>query len=350
MDKIALRKKNKDVIEESEVEMIDFFQDSLNDYDKFEEEAWKKGQGYIIPSFPIMTELLEGLEAGFYLFAGESNGGKTAAMLNIIYDVCSHPENNLVGLYFSLDDSQKEVIPRIIAMNEQIPIGVCSKPQRYQTKIDNSEENSITYQEYLEKRQAGLEKLKDNNQMFKIIDSNTVNSAEKIYDYIKKFKLYLKALYPEKNIIVGIDALNDIRFDSKNYSDQNELNTEISKTVKRWSVEFNIPIFGSCHLRKLNQNRRPVSDDLKNSSQYRYDASVTWLVYNDVSKNKGAANIYYSDENTDDKMPIIELDWDKNKKSSFKGRTYNYFVPNYSHIRECEAEVMDRYNQLVYSI
>lgn len=334
--------------EKNAVEMENFFDSTEQELDEFDEYAWKKGVGYKTPNFPIFEEKLEGLEAGLYLFAGESNSGKSAIMSNILFDAATCEENNLFGIYYSLDDSKNEIIPRIVAMNQMIPIGVVSKPQRYQEMIDNCAENALIYQEWLDKRKEGLEQLKALKERFKILDGEKIKNAEALYDHMQKVKVFLDAVAPGRKMIVAIDALNDIRFASKNLKPGNELNSEIARTVKSWAVEFDIPIFGSCHLRKLNANRRPVLDDLKESSEYVYEASVTFLVYNDVSKNKQAANIFYTDEDTSEKLPILELDWAKNKKSSFKGRTYHYFVPNMSKLIECDRETMRRFDALIY--
>ncbi|MED1125379.1 DnaB-like helicase C-terminal domain-containing protein [Bacillus atrophaeus] len=338
------------LVSENQAEMEDFFETTENELDQFEEYTWNKGEGYKIPGFPVMEQRLEGLEAGLYLFAGESNSGKSAAMMNLLFDVATHPDNNLFGVYYSLDDSKNEIIPRVIAMNELIPIGVASKPQRYQNKIDNAEEGSATYQDWLNKRTAGIQRLKGLKEKFKVVDGNTIKNAEQLHDHIKKVKIFLNAIDPECNLIIAIDALNDIRFASKNYKPGNELNSAIAKEVKEWAVEFDIPILGSTHLRKLNGNRRPVLDDLKESGEYVYEASVVWLVHNDVSKNKQAANVYYNAEGVEEKMPVLELDWAKNKKSSFKGRTYQYFTPEMSKLNECQTDVMKRYDALVYEV
>lgn len=333
---------------ELEVDMEDFFETSESQYDEFEERTWKKGEGYKIPGYPEIEERLEGVEAGLFLFAGESNSGKSATMMNLLYDICTHQENKLFGIYYSLDDSKHEIIPRIIAMNERIPIGVVSKPNRYQKKIDDMEEGSSVYQEWLNKRSEGLERLKSLKRHFKIEDGTKIKNAEQLYDHMKKVQIYVKAFDPDFNIIIAIDSLNDIRFASKNHKSGNELNSAIAKTVKEWSVDLDIVVFGSCHLRKLNGNRRPTLDDLKESVEYVYESSVLWLVHNDVSKNKQAANIYYDVEGREDKMPVIELDWAKNKKSSYKGRSYCYFTPEMSNLTECSKEVMKRYDALVY--
>src|SRR5574344_1885815 len=119
------------------VPVEDFFETSIEQYDAFDEAAKAKGTGYTCPSFPMFDRYMEGLESGLYFFAGESNGGKTALMLKLLWDYSTFEDNHLFCLFFSLDDTANEVIPRIVAMKEHIPISVVSKPIRYQNAIDS---------------------------------------------------------------------------------------------------------------------------------------------------------------------------------------------------------------------
>ena len=72
LKKTADKKENED-----KIVMEDYYNDSLDDYDNFDKRAWSKGKGYVAPNYPIFTNKLEGVDEGLYIFAGESNGGKT---------------------------------------------------------------------------------------------------------------------------------------------------------------------------------------------------------------------------------------------------------------------------------
>jgi replicative DNA helicase len=336
-------------INKDDIPVGDFFETTIDDYNQFDTFSWNKGEGYKLPNYPMIDEKLEGLDEGLYLFAAEANVGKSAVMLNIMFDACTFPENKLFGIYYSLDDSKYDIIPRVIAMDQMIPISAVSKPQRYQSVIDKAEENSALYQNFLNKRKIGLENLKTKNNMFKIEDGNRIKTAEDMFLHMKQLQLYIKSIDPQANIIVAIDAVDDVRFASKFFNSTTDRHAEIARVIKEWSTELHIPIFGSRHLSKLRQNRRPTLDDLKDSNEYVYEASVVWLLYNDVSKNKRGANIFSTEDGVEGKQPIIEMDWAKNKKSSFKGRTYNYFTPEYSKVTECNKDVMKRFDALIYS-
>jgi hypothetical protein len=69
-----------------------------------------------------------------------------------------------------------------------------------------------------------------------------------------------------------------------------------------------------------------------------------------VSENKQSAKIYQNVGADGYKRPILEFDWAKNKKSSYKGRTFCYFNPDYSKAIECDEEATKRFNALIYEV
>lgn len=333
------------------MEIGDVAQSTLNDYDAFDEQAWNKGRGYQC-GYPIFDEKLEGLEEGLYVIGAESNAGKSAILTNLIWAYCQNEENHLFGVYFSLDDSRNELIPRLIAMNQHIPISAAGKPQRYQEWIDEGDAQAEQYQEYLNKRQEGIEQLKRANHSFKIVDNDTIHCGEQILDYCMKLQDYVRSYDPQGNIIVGIDSLADIEWLSQDFraGDENAVVGFTSKQVKSWAVDIlKCPIFGTYHLRKIDQTKRPNIADMKSSGRLVYEASAIFLAHNDVSRNNQNASIYWMEEGNPELRPVIEVQWAKNKKSSFKGRTYFDFVPEQSYIIEATREEMQRYDSLIYS-
>ena len=196
----ALNISDESVESAEDVVMENFFATTQSDYDDFDNRAWKKGDGYKIPQYPEMEERLEGLETGLYVFAGESNSGKSALMMNILKDICTCKENKLYGLYYSLDDSKNELIPRIIAMEQQIPIAVASKPQRFKNMVENGDDDNIQlYQDQLDKRELGLKKLREESNLFKIEDSNKIKNQTDLLKHIIKVQTFVKSIDPEMN-------------------------------------------------------------------------------------------------------------------------------------------------------
>ncbi len=341
----------------NEVSMEDYYNLADEIYDSFDERAHKKGHGYICSDFPIFNQKMEGLEEGLYVFAGESNSGKTAIMTNLLWSFCKNKDNKLFGIYYSLDDNTDEVIPRLIAMNQKIPISVGSKPNRYQEFIDLNKDNTegtvgamvLQYEEYLKKREKGLQELRKANKQFLILDRQKITDFDQLLDHAKKVQMYVKQFDPDNNIIVGIDSLADLTINRNFSSDKERIDYVAMKVKQAANCDLKVPIFTSYHVRKLNRDGRPTLDDIKESSRIVYEASVAFLVFNDVSKNKQNAAVFYSSPDSQEKKPVIELDWAKNKKSSFKGRTYHYFTPDYSSVTECDKDVLARYDAIIYT-
>lgn len=332
------------------IQTKDYFSSLKEDLDNFNEQAWNKGDGYKTPNFPMIHEKLEGIDEGLYLFPAESNAGKSAMMTNVLEDLVMCESNKLFGLYFSLDDSKNEIIPRIIAMREGARISTIAKPKRAKNIIEKQEidpSEIMRLEEELEKREKGIQKLKDSSNKLMLIDSNEVRTLKDIEECIDRVYNYIKAIDPEMNLAIAIDSIKDIALDD-NSKNKNEESDYIAKEVKHWTVKYKCPIFSSVHLRKLNGNRRPTLDDLKDSNVLVYEASVIWLLFNDVSKNKQSAKIYQQEPNSVEKQQVIELDWAKNKKSSFKGRTFCYFAPEMSRAKECGKAATERFNALLF--
>ena len=369
---------------------LDYFGKADKDYCTFNENSWKKGMGYLMPggSFPIFNEHMEGLESGLFLIAGESNTGKTNLLTELILQYASNPANKLVGLYFSLDDTSDKIIPRLLAGHTKllgsqeigVPISLFSKPARYLEKLKtldlDSDEAHVIYSylydditaggvlnpELLDMEPDSFETsvrhrayswLTETENYFHILDGTTVQSGEQLIELCHDFKSYVQRVKGDidYNIIVGIDSFSDIRWNNQRFNSDKELNDYTSSKMKALAVEeLQCPVFGTIHLRKIDQKKRPTIADVKESGRWAYEASLVFLVHNDVSRNGEAAGIFGTTDDSDFKLPVLEIMWAKNKQSSFKGRTYCYFKTNFSRVWECSKEAMKRYDSLLYSL
>lgn len=334
---------------------INYYELSRATYEEYEIETEKEEEeGYDTSNFSIFNDKLSGLTKGFYIFAGESNGGKTAIMSNLLKDYGTNLKNKLFAIYYTLDDTVGEVIPRIIAMDQNIPISVAAKPKRYEKfaaitpRVKEEEDNINAIKEQLRRRKLGIQLLKEQSHQFMMADGTTLHSFEAIKEHAKKAQEFVKSLDDKNDIIIGIDSISDLRYANKDFKDIKGKYEALAEDLKKLAnTELQIPIFGTAHLRKLNHGGRPSLDDLKDSVRLQYDASVTFLVHNDVSKNKNNAKVFYTREGQEEIQPIIEVDWAKNKRSQFKGRTFYYFIPEYSKVTECTLQDSERFNNII---
>ena len=330
----------------------DFFNCMANDIDSFEKFCRENKEGFKSPNFPTFEEKLEGWSAGFYVFAGPSNAGKTAVMTNIADDLCNCEENKLFAIYYALDDKTNDIIPRVVAMKESIPINLVLKPARFEQMIIDGHPDSLFIQEQLNKRTNGLERLKKCSDKMMIKDTTTVKTLDDICTLSRQVHSYVKAIDPDMNIMLIVDSLKDVHL-GEGYGKLtvNEKIDIVSKGLKDLSTELNCMLFASMHLRKLNANRRPTMDDLKDSNTLEYESNVCFLINNDVSRNKQSAKIFYREDTENaEKQQVIEVDWGKNKLSSYKGITFCNFAPDFSKCVECSKEASERYNSLIYEL
>lgn len=68
------------------------------------------------------------------MIAGAANTGKSALMMNLAVDLATTENNDVFVMYFSLDDTLVETIPRIIAMDNKISIDVVRRPVKYENE------------------------------------------------------------------------------------------------------------------------------------------------------------------------------------------------------------------------
>lgn len=309
--------------------------DKLKD---MEENCWLKGIGYKSPHFPQMADATGGWEDGLYLVAGAPNTGKSAEMMNIIYDLVSVESNDMFSLYFSLDDSLMETIPRVIAMTEKIAIDVVRKPVKYEDQA-----------ELLTKRTAGWNKLYKTSKNMAFFDNGECPFIEDIEQKVKEYKMALtEANRPNAKFLIVIDAFDDLDSRDDKFKEENAKSAFISKWAKDLSKSYDCLVFCTKHLRKLNGYRRPAVDDLKDSGTIVYEANCVMLCYNEVGLKEEKADVYYERQGSPSKQPIIEVHFAKNKLSSFKGRIFTKFIPDFSNIEECSVEEGRHYNTLVF--
>lgn len=312
--------------------------DMISKLEEINNRCWTKGDGFKAPHYPQMTEYTGGWDDGLYFVAGAANTGKSAEMMNIVHDLVTHEANNMFALYFSLDDSLNETVPRMIAMEQKVAIDVIKKPKKYDTD-----------DKLMSKRQRGFESLKDATRNLMLFDNGECPFIEDIESKIKEFKILLAEQdRPDAKFIIVIDAFDDLDSRDVKFRDDNSKSAHISKWVKDLTKEYDCIVFCTKHLRKLNGYRRPTVDDIKDSGTLVYEANLILLCYNEVGLKDEKADIYYNRSGVTAKQPIIEVHFAKNKLTSFKGRVFTRFIPDFSHVEECSIDECRQYNTLVF--
>ncbi len=326
-----------------------FIQHMLDTIDKVDQYAWNRGTMGLKTGFKGLDEAFRGLNTGLILFAGGSNAGKSAMLLQLAWAVANqnqyidedHPKMAFC-LYFSLDDSNNELMPRIVAIDQHIEINAALFPK-----------NCKGQPALLDKREKGWERMRDNVRFLAMHDAENGSSIERIEQTIRNYEQALEQMAPgQYRLVIFIDNFHDISVEASGYSEENARFDFISDKLNKIAIDFDCPILCSAEFRKINVNKRPQLDDIKSTGKITYEAKGIVLCYNEVGIKSDSANIYWevADKYVPDlihKMPIFEMHIAKNKFSSYKGRQYYKFISDQARFEESDAEETRRYNQMM---
>lgn len=310
-------------------------------------KSWYRGEG-LKTRFKIFTQKLDGIQPGLVFIGGESNMGKSGFLLDIGYT--TPLVDKTYSLYFSIDDSVADLLPRVIASKQRIPINSIRLPLKYKD-----------YPKILERRKKGIIEVYETIDRFKIIDQDyirfmenedkneNVKDIETVEKVIRRHYNYLKENNIDKKLFVQIDSFHDLESRNQKFYSDKEKYSYLSAKLKDLAEELDIPIWCTGELKKLGGQRRPIKEDLREANKIVYKATLILMVYNEVGVLKNNAEIYFRSPEKPGKMPIFEIDFVKNKQSEFKGRLYYEFLTDYALFEECLPEDMERFNNLIYS-
>ena len=317
----------------------------LKTIDEVDEYSWNRGEiGGLDWGFESFNKAFEGLNTGVHLVAGQSNVGKSGIMMQMAWQIAQanqvptekQPRKAFV-LYFSLDDSNNELLPRLVAIDQKIPINAVRFPKKYQ---DN--------QHFMSRREIGLQNLKDSVMYINMMDVNEGSDIEHIEATAERYANELEKIDENYQIVLFIDNFHDVTVGSVNFgADGNGKYDYIADQLSRIATKFDCPIVCTAEFRKLNGNRRPKLDDIRESVKIVYEAKAIILCYNEVGLRGQQAQIFWNKEDTDDKQPVFEAHIGKNKFGSFKGRSFFEFHPEMSYFREVPQAGAVKYSQMV---
>lgn len=335
---------------EQAIDLLEVQKEMLDTIERVDQYCINKGKlGGLDWGMPSLNKAFEGLQPGLIMVGGQPNIGKTCLCIQMAWKIAYANTRIIEGvkpykayvIYFSLDDNATEVIPRIVALEENIPINVVKAPAKYEDDRPD----------LLSRRASGINKLKDMLDHFKIIDSTQGSSVEFIEDQIRRHHTELRERDENYKLVVLIDNFHDISVESVNFRDnENGKITFLSDKLSQICTKYDIPIICTAEFRKLNGNRRPVIDDLKESGKIGYEAKAIMLCYNEVGIRGESASVYFNrgeEEYARFKQPVLEVKIGKNKYSDFKGRLFFNFYPERNILQETDETEAMKYSQMI---
>lgn len=313
---------------------------------KFEKEAWNR-DGKLLGlacGFPIFTEVMSGIQPAFYIIAGEEGTGKSSLSLNLAMNILKAEPKRVYVLYFSIDDTVEEVIARLLAMEAGLDINAMKNPRHEIERNSRYSQEQIRH--WLDRYHAALATLRGMAPYLMVKDESEVKDIHDMERIIRTFKQIAEE--DGRQLVVFIDSLHRITNSRKFHQTVREAAMEISNSLKRWRNTYKLPVIATAELRKLNDRGgvRPTADDIKEASDFKYDVNVMLLLYNDLRSRKEYAELKFL--HGDELHPVIELNVDKNKTSSFQRRLYFMFYPPFARIEECTWKEQEFYHSLAF--
>lgn len=304
---------------------------------KFETTSWSDKSLGIKTGFECLDKAFDGgIKNGFVIIAGDSNLGKTAVLSQLEHQVVTNNENVYV-MSFSLDDPMNDKIPRIVASRNKVLINAVKTPKRY-----------TQYPMMLVRRLEGLNTLRKETDKYALYDSTFSTNVEDIQNEILAKKQYFESIGQDKQIVVFIDNFHDLTVKSRSFPSENEKYDFIAQWCSDIATNVDIPLIASGELKKTNTTNRPVSDDIRTAVKIKYEAKAIILVYNEVHYKAEGAKVYFNRKGVEQKQPIMELHFAKNKMSTYKGRLFYEFYPDLARLEPVSNDQSRSFINLIY--
>lgn len=233
-------------------------------YEKQNEEA-------IYTLYGKLDDCIGSFRGGDYIALGGSTGmGKTTIALNLARQACIQDRR---VLYFSLEMTLKQLQNRFVCLNEGLSA----------SKYRSAGFNPFEWQKY----KQGLENLKE-WKLDTVCDFNL--TLEKLHTYLQKGK--------EKGLNFAIiDYLGLINgYENKTLYEKTTL---ISRRIKQYAGEFDIPILVLVQLNrdlKNRQEKRPQLSDIRESGAIEQDSDFVLFAHREG---------YYNQEVSQNELEII---------------------------------------------
>ena len=307
--------------------------------DEFETKAWSQKNVGLTTGFPSIDKAFDGgLHPGFIIIGGASNIGKTAILSQLAWQISTLNNDRAYVMDFSLDDAMADKLSRTAACAGKVIINAIKTPLNY-----------TQYPLMLIRRKNALIHIRNNVSNYRAYDATFSTFIEDIEKEIERMIIYFKSNNIDKQLVVCIDNFHDLNTQSKPNMSDKEKYDFMAQWCADVSIKYDIIMLCTGELKKLNGNRRPTAEDLRESIKIVYEAKAILLCYNEVHYKGENSNIYFMRNNNPFKQPIFEVHFAKNKFNTYKGRVFFEFFPEMALMKECDDVTQKNFTNQLYS-
>lgn len=305
--------------------------------DAFEKAAWQAKNIGIKTGFDCVDKAFEGgLFPGFIIIGGDSNLGKTGFITQLAWQITQN-NSDVYVMDFSLDDAMADKLSRVAACSSRVIINAVKTPLNY-----------MQYPLMLIRRKQAMLKIRANADKYCAYDSTFSSFIEDIEQEIERKMVYFDSNGIDKKIVVCIDNFHDLNIMSQPRLQDKEKYDFLAQWCSDLAKKHNITVICTAELKKLNGNRRPILDDIREAVKIKYEAKAILLVYNEVHYKGDGADIFFMKQGNPFKQPVFEVHFAKNKFGTYKGRAFFEFYPEMAYMHECDPNAQKTYSQIIF--
>jgi len=239
-------------------------------------------------------------------FGGNPNTGKSTLLYNICYGLLNNEPNGLTCAFWSLDDPIESVTAKMLAIKTGFSINQC----KYAS--NNIPARGISTRDTPEYKEA-IEWIHNVTRSGKFIPQSTGMG-----ETIESCEKWLRSIREEtgNDIVLFIDSFHNI---SGGGDDERIKAKRAAEWMQKISDTLDLTIVCTMECNKQGMNsKRPHIEHLGESGKMAFSFKLVGMVYNDLHENRERAKSYWTDSNGKDR-PIIEVSYEKNKITSYKG-------------------------------
>jgi len=233
-------------------------------------------------------------------FAGNPNTGKSTLLYNICMGLLTNDNPNLCCAFWTLDDPVQTLITKLLAIKTRYKINHCRYP------LNNG---------LIDSSPIYTDAVRWVRQMVR--ESRLRVQGVNIGNQTEHCERWLKTIQDEeqKELVVFVDNFHSIMGTGIDMRINFKMAAE---WMQKMSDSLNITFI--CSLEPTKQAmtaKKPHMEHIAESSKIQFSFKLLGLVHNQMHEERGRAKMFWTDNGI--KRPILEVNYEKNKITEFKG-------------------------------
>jgi DNA primase catalytic core len=285
-----------------------------------------------IPDMQMTDEWLDGVPTTqlYHVIGGVPHAGKTSFLRFISWRVAMTNPSAMV-IYHNVDEPIQRMVPGIVAVQS----GAKINQVKHLSRLTDDDLRERIRDAWGKVKEMGL------SGKFIIKDAKAGTTIDDIERMVKSYQ----DKYPDRRLVYIFDNFHKLQ----DYPglDIRKKFTACSKRIKLLTLRYDFPLFMTAELRKVDTRlaKTPRPEDLKETGSIHYDADVGWLIHNDLNVDPDSRHVWtrtssgtdlYGDRSApfEDRMPVMDLHWFKNRETGHVGITHFKYDPARNHFKE----------------